>query len=314
MRLRAGGWFSSKQKTGLGFDFIALTDADWTYRAASTGSDIIARPFTNVDPALGMDVGPDSELISYPNLHAGWIQVDSDSRFRSFALPLIYNLRCHNGGADTTFGGGVLNGGSRYRIDLLAGYRFMRLDENVVITHAQVVSVMPQAGFDVYDRFEGENQFNGLELGVSGEYYWGKFAADGLFKLALGRTNQSVAIDGRTDLSIAGAPARSDPGGLLALPTNMGIHSRKKTDLVLEFGFNVGYMLSKRLKATFGYTLIYWPHVVRPGDQMNLNVNGSYIPDPTGATTPAGPAAPSFSFNDSHYWAQGINFGLDYRW
>ena len=29
---------------------------------------------------------------------------------------------------------------------------------------------------------------------------------------------------------------------------------------------------------------------------------------------PSGPVRPAFSFNDESYWAQGVNFGLDYRW
>jgi hypothetical protein len=61
-----------------------------------------------------------------------------------------------------------------------------------------------------------------------------------------------------------------------------------------------------------GYSLIYWSRVVRPGDQIDLDVNPDYLPP---ATTPVtGPARPRFVFRESDFWAQGLSVGGDLRW
>ena len=60
-----------------------------------------------------------------------------------------------------------------------------------------------------------------------------------------------------------------------------------------------------------GYSLIYWSNVVRPGDQIDLNVNPDLLPP---AMDNPGMLSPTFAMNDSAFWAQGINLGLDWRW
>ena len=47
-----------------------------------------------------------------------------------------------------------------------------------------------------------------------------------------------------------------------------------------EIGFTLGYDLTSRLKATVGYTLLYWSNVARPGDQIDLNVDSRQFPPP----------------------------------
>ena len=49
--------------------------------------------------------------------------------------------------------------------------------------------------------------------------------------------------------------------------------------------------------------------VARAGDQVDLRVNPNLI-----TTTPVGPANPPFAIHDTNYWAQGVNFGLEFRY
>ena len=61
-----------------------------------------------------------------------------------------------------------------------------------------------------------------------------------------------------------------------------------------ELNANLGFYLSPRLRFIVGYTLIYWGHVVRPGDQIDLDVNPDFLPpeiDPF-----EGPLRPQFVF------------------
>jgi hypothetical protein len=305
-----GGWFEPTRRLGMQLDYIGLADANLAYRAESNGVDILARPFTNVDPALGSAQGPDSELISFPNVTAGSISVDGQNRLRSLGIYLRGNIMYRNG-CFFEPGRPCEGSPSGYRLDLLGGYRYLGLKDDLSIRSLTAVSVTPQAGFDVLDQFRTDNNFQGGELGLWYQYYRHRWTADGDLRLALGRTAQKVAIAGSTEFSMVGVENPFD-GGLLALPTNEGNYSRKETDLITEFGLTVGYLLTSNLKITGGYRVIYWPRVIRVGDTMNLTVNGSYIPDPL--VTPAGPLEPSFAFRSTSFWAHGLSLGLDYRW
>ena len=51
--------------------------------------------------------------------------------------------------------------------------------------------------------------------------------------------------------------------------------------------------------------------LVRAGDQIDLDVNPDQLPEPI---IGIGPARPVFAFQQTDFWAQGLNLGLDYRW
>lgn len=305
-----GAWLGPQRRLGLQLDLLGLEDEDFFFRRQSNGFQIIARPFTNVDPNLGLDVGPDAELISFPNVTAGALEIRARNEFSTMGLLLRGNMLCKNG---CFFGGGHNCSGncSGYRLDLLGGYRYMQLEDSVVIEQLTAVSVTPQAGFHVFDRFRTDNNFQGGELGLAGQWYRDRWSFDGLVKLALGRTEQEVAIAGGTELTTVGIETPFE-GGLLAQTTNIGRFSRKKTDVIPELGLSVGYLLSSNLRLNCGYRVIYWPKVARAGEHIDMTVNGSYIPDPT--ITPSGPLRPQFAFQDSGFWAQGLSLGVDYRW
>jgi hypothetical protein len=305
-----GAWFEPQRRLGMQFDYIGLSDSNASFRAESNGVDILARPFTNVDPALGASQGPDSELVSFPNVTAGSITVDGQNQIRSFGIHLRGNILFRNG-CFFEPGRPCVGNPSGYRLDLLGGYRYLSLKEDLAIRALTSVSVTPQAGFDVLDQFGADNNFQGGELGLLYQYYRNRWTFDGDLKFALGRTEQRVKIAGSTSFSMVGVENPFD-GGLLALPTNAGNSTQRETDLITELGLTVGYMLTSNLKITGGYRVIYWPRVVRVGDTMDLTVNGSYIPDPI--VTPSGPLEPSFAFQSTSFWAQGLSLGLDYRW
>ncbi|MCH5377144.1 MAG: BBP7 family outer membrane beta-barrel protein, partial [Planctomycetes bacterium] len=310
LRWVLGAWFEPQRRMGVEIDSIGLRDESSGFHDSSNGVDILARPFTNVDPALGPDPVPDSELISYTNVIAGGVEVNAWNEFYSFGIHLRGNILFRNG-CFYQPGQPCVGSPSGYRLDLLGGYRYLGLKDHLAIQSLTSVSITPQAGFDVLDRFNTNNNFQGGELGVLYQYYRNRWTADGVLKFALGRSEQKVGIAGTTDFSMLGAETEFE-GGLLALPTNIGHYSRKDTDLITELGLTVGYLVTSNMRVTCGYRVIYWPQVARAGDQIDLTVNGSYIPDPT--VTPSGPLRPAFAFRETSYWAQGLSFGVDYRW
>ncbi|MEI8380327.1 MAG: BBP7 family outer membrane beta-barrel protein [Planctomycetota bacterium] len=122
-----------------------------------------------------------------------------------------------------------------------------------------------------------------------------------------------VRINGSTVFTSSTGTSVTQNGGLLALPTNIGSYSRDQFSVVPEVGLNVGRQLTDNVRVYVGYTLIYWSSVVRPGDQIDPVINPTQLPTPTGPGTLVGPARPAFAFHDTDFWAQGINFGLEFR-
>ena len=105
---------------------------------------------------------------------------------------------------------------------------------------------------------------------------------------------------------------QSFTGGILAQPSNIGHYSSDVFSAVPELDVTVGYLVTSRLRATFGYTFIYWTRVARPDDAIDLQLNPDQFPPAADPIT--GPLRPAFVFRDSSFWAQGLRFGVDYRW
>lgn len=311
-RLRLGAWLGAQKRLGLAAEYFRLEDDQLLFNAASGGVAIIARPYYDVDPSLDPAAGPTSRLISYPDLAAGSVEVAAGNSLESFGAHLRGNLLCR-GGVRYQPCRNTAGTHPGFRLDLLGGYRYLDLDDSLVIRDLATVWSRDQrwGSSAVTESFETSNEFQGGEIGVSGEYYRNRWCFDGLAKLAIGRTQQRVDIRGSTVSSVGGVVTAYEEG-LLALDTNIGGYSRKQTDVLCEFGVTVGYLLAQNLQVTCGYTFIYWPHVVRAGDQVDLNVNGSHLP--TSAVPPAGPARPAFAFQETSFWTQGLALGVDYRW
>src|SRR5262249_43499690 len=97
-------------------------------------------------------------------------------------------------------------------------------------------------------------------------------------------------------------------GGLLALPTNIGSYQHNGFTVVPEMQFNVAYSVMPNVRVIFGYNLIYWSRVARPGEQIDTFVNTSQ----SGGQTLAGTPGPRFTFRESDLWVQGISIGGDW--
>ena len=106
-------------------------------------------------------------------------------------------------------------------------------------------------------------------------------------------------------------PPVTNVGGLLALPSTIGSRSRDRVAVIPVFGAQLGYQLTSHLRAYAGYTFLYWGEVVRAGDQVDLAVNPNLLPP---ATQPvSGPLRPAPRFENTSFWAQGIDLGLELR-
>jgi Putative beta barrel porin-7 (BBP7) len=204
-----------------------------------------------------------------------------------------------------------------WRVDLLGGFRFLQLRESYTITTSSPYNPPnPSDIWNTTDAFDARNRFYGLQVGARAAYDQGPWVGGVIGKLALGTMQQRVSVNGvleTNDYNNYG-PTQTFSGGYFALPTNSGDHSRNTFAVVPEIALNVGYRLTPKATVYLGYSFLYASNVVRPGDQINRNINPtqtvSYGNDPP--VKPVGAAQPTFSFNATDFWAQTLSIGFAY--
>jgi len=296
---RSGGritmtyWLQPNRCAAVEASYLGIGKQTGGYYADSDGDPILARPFFNI--RNGDDDQQDSLLLAFTGRTEGRVAADVTAEFQGVEVLLRWAMLQQ----DT------------HRMDVMVGYRFNRLDDGVAIRQFTESTEPFSQGttIDLFDRFHSRNRFHGAELGVLYSERYCRWSLEMLMKVGFGNTHSRVSIDGSTTTTVPGESPVTTSGGLLALPTNMGMYGDNRFTMVPEFGITVGYDLTPRLRATFGYTFIYWSNVARAGDQIDLDVNESQL---SGGTLDGAPR-PEFSWIATDFWAQGLNFGLDYR-
>lgn len=304
-RIRFGTWLSSFPCWGVEGEYVGLGNETESFFDQSTGNPIIARPFFNA-----LTGAEDSELVAFPNVVSGSLAIDVASEFDGAAVRLRRQLCSSEGCCFSSLACKTVPYSSR--LDATIGYRFWELDESIQIREdLQVLGTGQTGTFDIIDRFETRNQFNGTELGFAWQGRRGWWSLDALMRFAIGNVHQTVTIAGSTAI-VDGAAASNFDSGFLAQRTNTGTYDRDEFTIIPEIGLNLGYQMTKRVRLNMGYSLIYWGNVVRPGDQVDLDVNPNLLApelDPF-----VGPLRPQFVFNETDYWVQGLSFGAEFRW
>jgi hypothetical protein len=194
-------------------------------------------------------------------------------------------------------------------LELIAGFRNLDLNENLSLNAAAtttVAGVPTTAAFA--DAFRTQNQFWGPQIGARGGLRWGKLSADATLKVAMGVTHEVVNITGTRLVNFGGVLAPS-LGGLYAEPTNIGRQTRDPFAVVPEVIFQVGYDVTRNVRVFVGYDFLYVSSVARPGNQVDPVLNTSQLVGPL-----VGPPRPARFFKDSDFWAQGLNFGVQFSY
>ena len=289
-RFTLGYLFLPAECLGIEANYLFLGAAAGHYRADNTIVPILARPYHD----LGLNA-ESALLVSHPDFLRGSVSVDTTTSFQGAGV-LMRRTLCQ---------------GYCERLDLLLGYRYANLEDGLDIrqisqwTKAQ--GVIPAGTTkDLFDSFDTENQFNGGELGLSYRARMEQWSLEILGKAALGRTSSQVQVDGATTTMLPDGRSATFVGGLLAQETNIGAYRQNHFAVIPECDLTIGCNLTPQLRATVGYTFIYWNHVLRAGDQIDRSLSQLPPEPPTGARRPIVP------LRDTDFWAQGVNFGLDY--
>ena len=293
-RFTLGYCFTPCQDTGLEVTYLFLGNSAVDFNATSQTTPILALPFYNV-----RSFQQDSLVLAYPDQQTATIHAHTENELNS--VDVLYRQT-------------LLQKCDR-ELDFLIGYRYARFAEDLTIddstTYTNPVGVFVDGTIIARtDRFTASNEFHGAELGFVAKRQCCRWSLELLTKLALGNTQSRVSIDGSTAETVppstTSVPYR---GGLYALPTNSVNYERNNFSVIPELGVTLGYDITCRLKATVGYTFMYWSQLARAGDQVDTNVNYS---QGLGGTL-SGIGAPQFKLVTTDFWAQGLNIGLNYR-
>jgi hypothetical protein len=334
-RVTLGYFLDDYGKWGIEADYLKFGEESTGFTQGGDGMvTYIGRPF--VDAVNGRDSVEDVALV---NVVTGSVAVNIDSNFQSAGVRFRRSLCCVAGcstgcgdavscgsmvgGCDSCAGvspscpifpalsgklARLVRGGTRH-VDVLYGFRWAELEEGLHVRENLLRANGVAIQLD--DMFDTNNEFIGGEIGFAVDWQRRRWSMELLSKLAIGSTRQRVTINGTTVVDDQAFPGV----GLLAQQTNIGVHERDEFSVIPEIGITGGYLLTERLRLTLGYTLLYWSRVARPGDQIDLDVNSTFLGIPQGLppdTTLA--PAPEFVFRDTDFWAHGFNAGVDYRW
>jgi hypothetical protein len=305
-RLTFGMWLCEDQCLGIESSSFFLGQNSNNFVYSSTGNPILARPFTNVPTSLIAPLpGQLSELVAFPGVVAGSVTVHTSSQLYGTELNLRSNLWR----------------GCCWRIDAIGGFRYINLNESLDVREnlsEAPTPFTPGGPVMVHDSFETSNNFYGGQFGLDMGFKRGRWSLDLLGKIGIGDMHESVRIDGSTAFPSLNAVA---PGGFLALPSNIGSFERNRLAFVPEGGLKVGFQATQHCRLFVGYTFMYLSDVVRPGDQIDTRVDLRQVPVASFIT--GGPAAPGMimppaslpgvPMKRSDFWAQGVNFGVEFK-
>jgi hypothetical protein len=297
-RVSVGVWLNDCNSRALEGNAFFLGPRSQNANFGGIGLPVLARPFINQNTGTEF-----SEFAGFPGISTGSIGISNPSQLWGWEANLKQNL----------------SKGCSCCVDLLAGARYLDLQEELTITEEAVFS--PTAPFPALagnefvatDRFATRNQFYGGQVGANVSTAQGPWRLAVSAKAALGATHEVVDIQGNQQV-ITTTGTRVFTGGLLALPSNIGRVNRDQFAVVPDFAVNLGLQITPHIQVYVGYTFLYWSSVVRPGDQIDRVLDVNQIPNFGVAAPPVRVSRPLNPFNEADFWAQGVNVGVAVGW
>ena len=287
VRLGGGFWITPQRNVAVEAEYFWLSDQNDSFTTNSGANPILAFPYFNV-----VSGEEDAYLVAHPNTSGGSVTIGSESDLRSFLINGRLSL-CDHGACCGQCG-------ARDRTDLIVGYRHVRLRDQLEIAGNADFTAGTRAS---RDRFRTTNRFNGLQLGVVRRSLLRRRTwLESSMRVAIGNNEQELSIDGNTS-----TPGGTALGGVYALRSNIGNFRRDEFVLIPELGLKLGVRLRDHLHFTVGYSVLYFPNVVRAGEQIDTDINPNLIPPE--AMPLVGVSRPRVLWRQSDYFAHGLSLG-----
>lgn len=297
-RLTLGMWADDSENTG----YVARI---YTYEGENNGFSGNQNTFT--DAVLGHPFFNTSQLAGGPNPNAFVFHNPNGLPPTPATVASSTNIQAQNDvfAADVTMRS-LIDGDRDYRLDLLLGTQYTRIDDDLTLATSFESPVGVTRTFN--DLFDCENDYLAGTLGLQSEFTSGAFKLSTMSRIGLGNMRQRVLIRGNRTLN--GAPDVG--GGVYAQSTNSGSFARNVFCVAPEAGVNLGVAMTEDIDFTVGYTFILWSRVAMAGDNIDSNVNGSLLA--TGVLPGGEPADPAFRFQDDSFWVQALSLGMNFRY
>jgi len=286
MRLDAGRYFGDGT-FGIGGRFWILSEDDDTFSLSGDGTNqSIGRPFFNASAGAGFE---DAVQIAFED---GGIDTFAGSVSADASLTVI---------AAEAYGRLALGSGKDYHTDLLGGYSYFGIDDDLSIT-SQSIDKQDGGVTRFNDVFNTSNDFHGGQLGSETILRRGRWVARSLTKVHLGNMNQQVAISGTgTAQATNVSPVLPFGTGLLAGGAN-GVFNRDAFAFAPEMNLKLGYRFRDHITFSVGYSFIYWSQVALAGQQIDRNLSIDPVNGVEARSLP-------YSIRSSGFWAQGVDLG-----
>jgi hypothetical protein len=307
------GWLDRERRFGVEAGGFMLEHRAVSFSAAgdANGQPFLATPFVNANTG-NQNVYFISQNFADPALTAlltGSVGVVSSTNLWSWELSGVANL-ARNDAWTVDFLGGFR------QTSLRENFSYVTTASNIAPGGANLFLLTPiDPGFSVttFDGIATRNTFNGAQLGARLDRHWGRLTIDIVGKLGLGSMHEAVNIQGQTTTN-APLPVTQAVGGIYAQQSNIGTFNRDVFAVIPEIGVNLSFQLKPNIIARVGYTFLYMSNVLRPGDQIDPQININRVAIDPAFGTPGGPDRPAFNARSTGFWAQGINFGLEIRY
>jgi hypothetical protein len=290
-------WFDNDHTLGVDASGFWLAEvarqAQVSANGDPNGNIVLARPFYNVNIP-----GEDANPVTVPGVLAGGI---------------LANLKRDFWGADANARlSECVDCGPITRLTFLGGVRYLDLSENLLISQSSTEvpdsNGDPGDAFTYHDNFQTFNRFYGGQIGLETESRVGPLVLTVTGKVAFGETRQTVKIGGDSLVVMPDGTSVYDPTrGFLVQPTNIGRFSRNQFSVVPELIANLAWEFNEHVRVSVGYNFLFWTNVVRPGEQIDTNLNVGAIGDPGQLGNNGHPIV---LFTNSQFWAQGFSAGL----
>lgn len=170
------------------------------------------------------------------------------------------------------------------RVDLIAGYQFTRINEELRISSDTPDS--PFGALAIQDNWLTRNEFHGGSIGFLYESCRGCWTTTCLVKVGLGSMRQTAELTGFQN-GVAG-------GLLVEEPITV---TRDTFAAVPELDVAWSYAINPCWSMNVGYSLLYWSNIARPEELIDP-IRGNDT---------------SLIFRDSSFWVQGLTLGASCR-
>jgi hypothetical protein len=327
---RVKGWI--QPKFGLEGAYFILPKVQEEKKQQTSGqpdSPNLAVPMVDVTGVFGLNGIPGETIFILPGplfgapFFSGSFNVHLSSRFQGAEVNGFYAWKTE----------------PRYVVEWIWGLRWFQLEESLKF---KISTTLVPNSTDTYnssqfnDRFKTTNDFVASQLGIKGQCNWGFWRLEGVVKGALGASLEELAIRGSSQtitgtvwFLTAGTGNETLTGGIFAEPSNKGVHHKAPFAYAFEARVNSLLEITQNWAFDIGYTFVWISKVLRPGNQIDRNINSTRtalaeasrattgigsgpIPfgTPASAPAPVGKAAPKALFKQSSFWAQGLNIGI----